>query len=94
MENREALLTEKDSFENMHKAFIAFRDSITDQMETIRAAGEVLYEEMGGDDVSKKYLNDLGGVFGKMRSIVRSVDNAISMIEDRIRRIDEILENM
>lgn len=92
MASREELLTQRESFENMRKAFVTFRDSVTDQMETIRAAGEVMYEEMGGDAVSEKYQSDLGGVFNSMGSIVNSVNNAISMIEERIRRIDEILE--
>ena len=94
MSNRNELLTQRESFINMRKAFIAFRDSITDQMETIRAAGEVMYEEMGGDTVSKKYINDLGGVFGSMGKIVKSANSLISVIDDRIRRIDEILEKM
>ena len=94
MSERQSLTTERDSIENMIKAFLTFKDSVTDQMETIRAAASVLYESMKGDAISQKYCQDLGKEYSALDQLKTSVDTVLRMLRSRLEKIDEMLAKL
>lgn len=89
--NRNALITELASFQEMNKAFITFRDDVQEQMELIFTAGQVMHDEMNDDAISKAYLPRIGKICIDLKKTIDSANNTIQSINKRIDQINEIL---